>query len=268
MTHWQAGWSRQSPSLQDRVVGVSGADIIKPPEGWLLDVLQARIMQTASDEAVYVGRQDGDNVYVMEMDSARVGPEHTRVTFRDALLAMEHAPVEMLSMAFQVKQWRLDNRYCGRCGQLTGEHPRERARWCDICKIPWYPRLAPCVIVAIRKNDQLLLARSSRSTTDYYSLIAGFVEPGETVEAAVVREVKEETGFDVSNIRYQNSQPWPFPHQLMLGFFADYGGGDMVLQADELADAGWYYPGERPRIPSAATISGALIRAMEAEIRG
>ncbi|OEY66921.1 NAD(+) diphosphatase [Marinobacter sp. X15-166B] len=268
MTHWQAGWSRQAPTPQDKVVGVAGTEIIKPPAGWLLDLPEARSMQADRDEPVYVGRQQGREVYVMELDPARVGQGYRRVTLREALLGSPQAPAEMLSMAFQVKQWRLDNRYCGRCGEPTGEHPLERARWCERCQIPWYPRLAPCVIVVIRKGEQVLLARSSRATSGYYSLIAGFVEPGETVEAAVAREVREETGFEVTNIRYHSSQPWPFPHQLMLGFFADYAGGDMVLQADELADAGWFYPGERPPIPPATTISGALIRAMEAEIRG
>jgi NAD+ diphosphatase len=122
------------------------------------------------------------------------------------------------------------------------------------------------VIVVIRKGDQYLLARSSRITRHFYSLIAGFVEPGENLEQAVEREVKEETGLDVCNVRYQGSQPWPFPHQLMMGFFADYAGGELVLQEDELADAGWYAPGNTPPVPGTATIAGSLIRAMEKEI--
>jgi NAD+ diphosphatase len=99
-----------------------------------------------------------------------------------------------------------------------------------------------------------------------YSLIAGFVEPGESLEQAVAREVKEETGLQVSNIRYRLSQPWPFPHQLMAGFFADYESGELVLQQDELADAGWFVPGHTPPVPSLTTISGQLIHDMSEEI--
>jgi len=120
--------------------------------------------------------------------------------------------------------------------------------------------------VVIRRNDRFLLARSSRVTRNFYSLIAGFVEPGESLEQAVAREVKEETGLDVANIRYRGSQAWPFPHQLMVGFFADYQGGELKLQEDELADAGWFTPDEHPPIPFATTIAGRLIGAMKEEI--
>jgi NAD+ diphosphatase len=188
------------------------------------------------------------------------------VGLRDALILMESAPAELLSTGFQVLQWWHDHQYCGRCGSLTESHPQERALWCGSCSIPWYPRLAPCVIVVIRRDDRLLLARSSRIKRHFFSLIAGFVEPGENIEAAVAREVKEETGLDVTGIRYQHSQPWPFPHQLMLGFFADYAGGELVLQEDELAEADWYRPGDLPPVPPLTTIAGRLIRAMEQEI--
>ncbi|KXS50781.1 MAG: NADH pyrophosphatase, partial [Marinobacter sp. T13-3] len=108
----------------------------------------------------------------------------------------------------------------------------------------------------------------SRVTRNFYSLIAGFVEPGENLEQAVAREVKEETGLEVENIRYQASQPWPFPHQLMVGFFADYRSGELRLQEDELADAGWFTVEDHPPVPPSTTIAGRLIRAMKAEITG
>ncbi|KPQ27812.1 MAG: NAD+ diphosphatase [Marinobacter excellens HL-55] len=124
------------------------------------------------------------------------------------------------------------------------------------------------MIVVIRRDDRFLLARSSRVTRNFYSLIAGFVEPGESLEQAVVREVKEETGLDVNNIRYQSSQPWPFPHQLMVGFIADYQGGELCLQEDELADAGWFCADDHPPIPPETTIAGRLISALKDEIAG
>lgn len=121
--------------------------------------------------------------------------------------------------------------------------------------------------MVIRRGDRLLLARNARVSRPFYSLIAGFVEPGESLEQAVEREVMEETGLRVKNIRYVASQPWPFPHQLMVGFFADYAGGELVLQEEELADAGWFRPGEFPAVPPLTTIAGQLIQAMAADIR-
>ena len=121
--------------------------------------------------------------------------------------------------------------------------------------------------MVIRRGDRFLLARNARVHRPFYSLIAGFVEPGESLEQAVAREVLEETGLRVDNIRYAASQPWPFPHQLMVGFFADYAGGELVLQEDELADAGWFRPGDTPPVPPLTTIAGRLIQAMEADIR-
>jgi NAD+ diphosphatase len=263
-TGWTPGWSTDSPQENDPVLVVSGQNILKPADGWLARWGGTGV-SAANGHAVALGTLGEHSLFVTEVDEHAV-PELQPVTLRDALLTMEDAPTELLSTGFQVWQWWLDNQFCGRCGQRTGFHPRERAKWCETCGIPWYPRLAPCVIVVIRKGDQYLLARSSRITRHFYSLIAGFVEPGETLEQAVEREVKEETGLDVCNVRYQGSQPWPFPHQLMMGFFADYAGGELVLQEDELADAGWYAPGNTPPVPGPATIAGTLIRAMEKEI--
>ena len=261
-TDWVPGWSTEAPRQGDLLLATSGPAILKPDEGWLLP-WDDRTM--AGNEAVYLGSLGDRSIYIAEpagLDESTLEP----VTLRDALLSMEDAPANLLNTGFQVWQWWLDHRYCGRCGQETGFHPRERARWCRHCEVPWYPRLAPCVIVVIRRDDRLLLAKSSRTRRNFYSLIAGFVEVGETLEGAVIREVKEETGLDVSNVRYQGSQPWPFPHQLMMGFFADYVGGELVLQEDEIADADWFLPGNTPPVPPQGTIAGRLIRAMEKEI--
>lgn len=214
-----------------------------------------------------MGQCNSHPVYAAEVSAENIDEHFETVGLREALLLMDEAPAELLSTGFQVLQWWQDHQYCGRCGSVTEIHQQERARWCATCAIPWYPRLAPCVIVVIRRDDRLLLARSSRIKRHFFSLIAGFVEPGESIEAAVAREVKEETGLDVTGIRYQTSQPWPFPHQLMLGFFADYAGGELVLQEDELAEADWYRPGDLPPVPPVTTIAGQLIRSMEREIR-
>lgn len=262
--HWLPGWTEDAPVDGDLLLAFAGSNVLKPTEGWFLR-WGGPEMGDSRPEALALGSWAGRRLFVTTLpDSGLPGLE--TVTLRDAILQAPDAPVDLLSTGFQVWQWWQDHRYCGRCGERTQSHPRERARWCNRCNIPWYPRIAPCVIVVIRRNDRFLLARSSRVTRNFYSLIAGFVEPGESLEQAVAREVKEETGLDVANIRYRGSQAWPFPHQLMVGFFADYQGGELKLQEDELADAGWFTPDEHPPIPFATTIAGRLIGAMKEEI--
>lgn len=266
MTQWTPGWSRSKPEPSDLVLTIADGQIVRPRQGWLHTWANVEPSAMAGLGPVYVGQYDDSPVYAVEVSALSMDPGLEIVGLRDALIVMDSAPAELLSTGFQVLQWWHDHQYCGRCGSLTESHPQERALWCGNCSIPWYPRLAPCVIVVIRRGDRLLLARSSRIKRHFFSLIAGFVEPGENIEAAVAREVKEETGLDVTGIRYQQSQPWPFPHQLMLGFFADYAGGELVLQEDELAEADWYRPGELPPVPPETTIAGLLIRSMEQEI--
>ncbi|WP_372964749.1 NAD(+) diphosphatase [Marinobacter sp.] len=258
---WKPGWSEDVPENGDLLLAFAGSNIIKPDDGWFLQ-WGAPEMGDSRPEALALGTWLGQKLFVTTLPDSGL-PGLDTVTLRDAILQVPDSPVELLSTGFQVWQWWQDHRYCGRCGERTQVHPRERARWCGRCNIPWYPRIAPCVIVVIRRDEEFLLAKSSRVTRNFYSLIAGFVEPGESLEGAVIREVKEETGLDVSNIRYQGSQSWPFPHQMMVGFFADYQGGELVLQEDELADAGWFTPDEHPPIPPDTTIAGRLISAMK-----
>lgn len=266
MANWRAGWSHQLPEPDDLVIGLHGQEVWRPEEGWLhrWGSVEGALVEGASP--VYVGELEQQPVYVAPLDPAMLLYPTTPVHLREALLNQPDAPSALLSTAAQVQQWFLDHRYCGRCGSETEFHSAERARWCGACEMPFYPRLAPCVIVLIRHGERFLLARSSRTRSYFFSLIAGFVEPGESAEEAVTREVMEETGLQVTNIRYWTSQPWPFPHQLMLGYFADYAGGDLVLQEDELAEAGWFTPDDHPPIPPETTIAGRLIRQAKVEL--
>jgi len=122
-----------------------------------------------------------------------------------------------------------------------------------------YPKISPAVIVAVTKGDKILLAQNTQSKTGYYSVLAGFVEPGENLEDCVRREIKEEAGIDLKNIQYFGSQPWPFPDSLMPGFTAEYAGGDLVLDKTELLDAKWFSADELPQVPSKLSISRSLI---------
>jgi NAD+ diphosphatase len=167
--------------------------------------------------------------------------------------------------AVQLVEWARTHRFCGRCATPTVASSGERAMRCPSCGLLAYPRLAPAMITLVTRGDQALLARGVQWNVPMYSCVAGFVEPGESLEGAVVREVREEVGIDVTNVRYQGSQPWPFPHSLMLGFRADHAGGEIVCDPTEIADADWYRREELPMIPPGISIARKLIDAWVAE---
>ncbi len=175
-----------------------------------------------------------------------------------------HYPDESLfalaGRGMQIIEWHLTHQFCGRCGDPLQTHQTDRARICESCRRTFYPRLSPCIIVLVTRGEELLLARGVRHPEGMYSTLAGFIEPGETVEQAVHREVKEEVGINVRRLQYWGSQPWPFPHQLMLGFYAEYKSGDLVLEEEEIEEAQWWHYKDLPNIPPDSTISGKLIR--------
>jgi NAD+ diphosphatase len=161
--------------------------------------------------------------------------------------------------AFQVMDWERSHRYCGACGAPTRTKPGERAKHCERCGLSFYARISPAVIVAVIKDDQILLARAHRFPVEMYSVIAGFVNPGESLEECVHREIGEETGIRVRKVCYFGSQPWPFPNSLMVGFTAEYESGELVVDPQELAAAGWYSADAMPRIPERPSIARRLI---------
>jgi NAD+ diphosphatase len=166
--------------------------------------------------------------------------------------------------AVQIVDWDRTHRYCGRCGSATVDETHERVKRCPVCGLTSYPRLAPAVIVRVERlspegQPQILLARNHRFPAGMYSVLAGFVEPGETLEGCVEREVEEESAIRVGNIRYFGSQPWPFPHSLMIAFVADYLGGEPEPEPGELDDVRWFGAGELPRLPGPPSIARRLI---------
>ncbi len=168
--------------------------------------------------------------------------------------------------ALQLVAWDRTHAFCGACGTATFARTSERARECPKCSLVVYPRLAPVVMCLVRRGDELLLARSPRFPEGVYSALAGFVEPGETLEQCVHREVREEVGVRVSNLRYFASQPWPFPHSLMIAFFADHAGGEIAPDGVEIESAGWFRSGGLPRLPARISIARRLIDAAMVEI--
>ena len=161
--------------------------------------------------------------------------------------------------ANQLLRWRSHHSYCGKCGRATVDKKDERARICPACGLVNYPRVSPAIIVAVVKADRILLARSARFPGGFFSVLAGFVEPGETLEACVKREVFEETGIDVRNIRYFGSQPWPFPDSLMVAFTAKYADGEIRIDGKEIVEAAWYAGDNLPDIPPGFSIARQLI---------
>ena len=163
--------------------------------------------------------------------------------------------------AVQLVEWARTHRFCGRCATPTEELPNERARRCPACGLLAFPRLAPAVITLVERDGEALLARGRNFPVPMYSCLAGFVEPGETLEQAVHREVREEVGVELADVRYAGSQPWPFPHSLMIGFTARWAGGEIEIDETEIMDAGWYRPDDLPMIPPGMSIARTLIDA-------
>jgi NAD+ diphosphatase len=172
---------------------------------------------------------------------------------------IDDAAYEAAMTAIHLLEWDRNSQFCGKCRKAMQPRTDMRAKECAQCGRLEFPRLSPAIIVLVERGDALLLARSARFTAEFFSVLAGFVEPGESLEAAVHREVKEETGITVKNIRYFGSQPWPFPDSLMIGFTAQYESGEIETDGEEIVEAAWYRVDNLPRIPGKLSIARQLI---------
>ena len=208
----------------------------------------------------YLGTLDGRPCYSAELAANASAPEGMAFQELRRLLGLLEENLSGLSgRAIQIMNWDQAHQYCGRCGTSTQSKLNERAKVCPQCGLINFPRISPAIIVAIIKDNQILLSRAHRFPPGLYSVIAGFVDPGETLEECVRREVKEEVGIEVGNICYFGSQPWPFPNSLMVAFTADYAGGKITIGETEIADAGWFTANNLPPIPDRVSISRRLI---------
>ncbi|EDN66291.1 NTP pyrophosphohydrolases containing a Zn-finger, probably nucleic-acid-binding [Beggiatoa sp. PS] len=163
--------------------------------------------------------------------------------------------------ALQIINWDKNHQFCGRCGAIMQSNPEARSKRCFDCGLVNYPRIAPAMIVLITRGSQLLLSRAPHFKPGVYSVQAGFVEVGETLEETVRREIREEVGLEVKNICYFGSQPWPFPNSLMIAFTAEYASGELSINYDELEDAKWYNKNDLPPLPSPQSIARRMIEA-------
>ncbi|WP_180022957.1 NAD(+) diphosphatase [Acinetobacter sp. YH16044] len=183
------------------------------------------------------------------------------VPIRQLVQVWSRPQFEQASRAVQLLEWRRNHRFCSKCGHATQQHATQYAMVCPSCSYNQYPRVNPCVITIITRGiDEILLAKNARNKTQMYSLIAGFVEVGETLEEAVRRETLEEVGLQIKNIQYLASQPWPFPSNLMMAFKAEYHGGEIQIQENELSDAQFFKFDQLPEIPFKGSIAYAMIQ--------
>lgn len=207
-----------------------------------------------------LGFYHGDECFAVDVSFSFEEPDHAWVPLK---LAFEYLDLQWFSVAakaYQILRWDENHRYCGKCGQETRVLPTPFERRCDACALSFFPRISPSIIVMIRRENKILLARSPHFPPGVHALIAGFVEPGETLEAAVHRETKEEVGIDIKNLHYFGSQSWPFPDSLMIAFIADYAAGEIVLADGEIEHADWYDVDHMPGLPlSTVSISRQLI---------
>ena len=212
-------------------------------------------------DILLVGEWQGVPCYAAEIDKL---PENTAGELMPVRSLFNMATSEAISLAaraIQLLDWKKNHRYCGRCGAPTTLRTPEFSMVCPECSLVVYPRISPVVMVLISRGDELLLARSPRFKPGVYSALAGFVEAGETLEQCARREVREEVGIEIGNLRYFKSQSWPFPDSLMMAFFADYAGGTIDPDPSEIEAAGWFSRGALPALPEPVTIARQLIDA-------
>jgi NAD+ diphosphatase len=183
----------------------------------------------------------------------------TLVGLRDFFAVASEPLAAAAGRAAQLVEWEVGHAFCGRCGSPTEASATELARMCPSCGASYYPRITPAVIMLVEHEGRVLLARRAGFSSPFHSVLAGFVEPGETLEDTVRREVREEAGVELEDVRYFGSQPWPFPSQLMIGFVARAKSDELRIDESELEDAGWFRPDELPNIPGTFTIARRLI---------
>lgn len=184
---------------------------------------------------------------------------------RSLLGTLTTGQLQAISCARELSWWQSRNRYCGHCGTPTVDAGEERAKRCPSCNALFFPIISPAVIIAITRGDQILLGHNRNFRPGMFSLLAGFVDPGETLEQSAVREVREEVGIEITDLRYISSQPWPFPNSLMAGFRATHRSGEIVVDGKEIEQAGWFTRDALPEIPRPGTVARSLIDAWLSE---
>lgn len=209
---------------------------------------------------VYPGSFAGDEVVTAIVPDDFDAPEKLEFirTF-DALKIIDDCYFSIVSYAFHLATWDRANRFCGTCGKPTTDSDKDRFKICSVCGTTVYPRISPAVVVGVTRGDEILLARAHYFPEDFFSIVAGYVEPGENLTECLEREVLEETGIKVKNISYFGSQPWGLSGSLMIGFTAEYESGEIKIDEEEIAEAYWFPFHKLPHLPPEASLSRQII---------
>jgi len=206
----------------------------------------------------FLGIYENRNCYAVLVQGCTAAADDAWFSMREVREILSIKNYAMASRGLQLAEWAICQKFCGRCGEINKRNGA--ARVCSCCGKEYFPPVAPSMIVLVHDGERILLARSPSYPKNLYSILSGFVEPGESVEQSVHREVFEEVGIKICNLEYVASQPWPFPHSLMLGYQAQYSGGEIKKDPTEIDDAHWYAIHDLPLIPSMSTIAGWMIR--------
>lgn len=261
-------WAGAIP-LDAMILAMSGGQLLVADESPLHypTYLELAAQLPADDQLHHLGSWQGRPVFAVAVARGFAAPEPFGwLDLRRLLGVVEAEFFHVAGRAAQILDWARNHRYCGRCGGETGPHAGgERALICRSCGFGAYPRINPCVISIVTRGDEVLLARAHRFGNGMYSALAGFMEVGESAEETLAREVREEVGVEIARVRYFASQSWPFPSNLMLAYLADYAGGDIRLQEDEIADAGFFHYTDLPLLPPGGSIARAMIDHFVAE---
>lgn len=210
---------------------------------------------------VFMGTFKDNNVHVGEAASQEIPPGTAFLDLRGLFGHLEDQLLALAGRASQLILWERTHQFCGQCGARTVAKANERAKECPSCKILTFPRISPVIMVLIQKGEEILLARGVNFPAGFYSALAGFVDPGETLEHCIKREVLEEVGLEVDNLQYFGSQSWPFPQSLMIAFLCDWKSGEITIDPKEILDAQWFRKDNLPPLPPPFSISRVLIDA-------
>ncbi|MBF0478011.1 MAG: NAD(+) diphosphatase [Candidatus Omnitrophica bacterium] len=209
----------------------------------------------------FIGFLNNKSCYTLATADKILSDEYQYISLRDIFLTREKFIFDITGYAKQIHNWNRNFSFCGRCASQTVLLPNEHARLCERCQLINYPRISPAIITVVVKDNQILLARGHKfQDKQMFSVLAGFVEAGESLEDCVKREILEEVGIEVKNVQYFKSQSWPFPDSLMIGFTAAYKSGEIKIDDNEIAEAGWFKADALPKIPNQRSLSGELIQ--------
>jgi NAD+ diphosphatase len=254
MTRFQPGIS--SAASEGRLYVLKGTALCVVREGAGVRVP----VGPAGEGAIHLGSLAGVACFARSLGEGEALPTSTEaVSVRQLFGALPDEDFAIAGLALGLTAWDRDHRFCGRCGAPTEPSKTERVRACTRCAFHAYPRLSPAIIALVERDGRALLARNARVNMPFFTTLAGFVEVGETLEHAVAREIREEAGIEIRDVKYFGSQPWPFSNSLMIGFTAHWASGEIKADESEILEPAWFAPDKLPMVAPKLSIARQLI---------